>query len=134
MPSILDELFPENSLDTLNYESFSIPKVNIRENFSTFVVDLAVPGLKKENISIEIEENVLTVSSELPQEQKTTGTESNTQFTKKEFDFHNFKRAFNLPEDVNLDKIKADYQDGILSISVPKAEVKEDIKRMVEIS
>ena len=53
LPSIIDELFPENRLDSINYERFSIPLVNIKEDFSTFVIELAVPGLKKEDIAIE---------------------------------------------------------------------------------
>ncbi|MEL6811076.1 MAG: Hsp20/alpha crystallin family protein [Bacteroidota bacterium] len=132
--SIWDEFFPENRLDMLNYESFSIPKVNIQENFTNFVIELAVPGLKKKNFAIEIEKEVLKVSSNFAPKRESTDTKVNTQFTRKEFNYGSFERTFTLPELVNVEEIEASYTDGILTISLPKKEVKEDIKRMVEIS
>jgi len=132
--SIFDELFPENRLESLNYERFSIPKVNIKENFSTFVIELAVPGLSKDSFDIEIEKEVLKVSSNVSPKEESTDTNTKTQFTRKEFNYSSFTRSFNLPEAVNMEDVKASYIDGILSISLPKKEVKKDIKRMVEIS
>jgi len=133
-PAFFDELFPENRLESLNYETFSIPKVNIKENFSTFVIDLAVPGLSKDSFDIEIEKEVLKVSSNVSPKEESTDTNTKTQFTRKEFNYSSFTRSFNLPEAVNVEDVKASYFDGILSISLPKKEVKKDIKRMVEIS
>ena len=133
-PLFFDEFFPENKLESLNYESFSIPKVNIRENNSNFVVELAVPGLTKESFAIEIEKDVLKVSANVAPKSESTDTEVKTQFTRKEFNYRSFNRSFTLPEMVDVEDIKADYTDGVLSISLPKKEVKEDIKRMVEIS
>lgn len=133
LPSILDEFFPENRLDALNYETFSIPAVNIKENFSNFVLEVALPGLKKENIAIEIEKDVLKVSSSVSNE-KETSHEEETNFTRKEFEYKSFKRLFTLPKDVNKNLISAQYIDGILSITLPKVEEAKDIKRMVEIS
>ncbi|GAB5399683.1 MAG: hypothetical protein Aureis2KO_12680 [Aureisphaera sp.] len=134
-PSIFDEFFTENRLDVPNYEKFSIPAVNISENFSNFVIDLAVPGFKKEHFAIEIEKDVLKVSSNFAPKRDSTDTENdNNQFTRKEFSYGKFNRSFTLPETVDVEDIKADYIDGILSITLPKKEVKEDIKRMVEIS
>jgi HSP20 family protein len=133
-PSFFDELFPENRLESLNYERFSIPKVNIKENLSTFVIDLAVPGLSKDSFDIEIEKEVLKVSSNVSPKEESTDTNTKTQFTRKEFNYSSFTRSFNLPEAVNVEDVKASYFDGILSISLPKKEVTKDIKRMVEIS
>ncbi|MEM7085483.1 MAG: Hsp20/alpha crystallin family protein [Bacteroidota bacterium] len=133
-PSFFDELFPENRLESLNYERFSIPKVNIKENFSTFVIELAVPGLSKDSFDIEIEKEVLKVSSNVSPKEESTEADSKTQFTRKEFNYSSFTRSFNLPEAVNVEDVKASYTDGILSISLPKKEVEKDIKRMVEIS
>lgn len=133
-PSFFDELFPENRLESLNYERFSIPKVNIKENLSTFVIDLAVPGLSKDSFDIEIEKEVLKVSSNVSPKEESTDTNTKTQFTRKEFNYSSFARSFNLPEAVNVEDVKASYFDGILSISLPKKEVTKDIKRMVEIS
>ncbi|NNM23016.1 MAG: Hsp20/alpha crystallin family protein [Flavobacteriaceae bacterium] len=133
-PSVLDDFFPENKLDSLNYETFSIPKVNIKENLSSFVIDLAVPGQKKKDFSIELENNVLTVSSSFSPKRETTDTENEEKYTRKEFNYGSFTRSFTLPEEVNTENIEASYTDGVLSITVPKTELKEDIKRMVEIS
>jgi len=134
MPSILDEFFPENRLESLNYESFSIPKVNIKENNSTFVLDLAVPGLTKDSFTIELEKETLTVSSNVAPNTDSTETDTETKFTRKEFNYRSFTKSFTVPETVDVTNIEASYKDGILSISLPKKEVKEDIKRMVEIS
>jgi len=133
-PSFFDELFPENRLESLSYERFSIPKVNIKENFSTFVIDLAVPGLSKDSFDIEIEKEVLKVSSNVSPKEESTDANTKTQFTRKEFNYSSFTRSFNLPEAVIVEDVEASYFDGILSISLPKKEVKKDIKRMVEIS
>ncbi len=134
IPSIFDEFFPENKLDSLNYERFSIPKVNIKENFTTFMVEIATPGLKKEDFAIEIEKLVLKVSSNFTPKQEATDTDNDTQFTRKEFNYASFARSFTLPKKVKVEDIEATYTDGILTISLPKKEVKEEIKRMVEIS
>lgn len=134
IPSIFDEFFPENNLDSLNYERFSIPKVNIKENFTTFMVEIAAPGLKKEDFAIEIEKLVLKVSSNFTPKRETTGTDNDTEFTRKEFNYASFTRSFTLPNRVRVEDIEATYTDGILTISLPKKEVKEEIKRMVEIS
>ena len=133
-PSLWNEIFAENRLDVPNYENFSTPPVNISENLSNFVIELAVPGFEKENFAIEIEKEVLKVSSKIAPEQKSTDTDENIQFTRKEFNYNNFNRHFTLPKKVDVDGIKASYNNGILSISLPKSEVKKDMKKMVEIS
>jgi len=134
LPSIIDELFPENRLDSINYERFSIPLVNIKEDFSTFVIELAVPGLKKEDIAIEVEKNLLKVSSKRTSEEENTEDKEGVKFTRKEFNFSSFERSFTLPELINVDKIQANYDHGIVSIELPKVEEAKNIKRMVEIS
>ncbi len=134
IPSMFDEFVPVNNLDSLNYERFSIPKVNIKENFTTFIVEIAAPGLKKKDFAIEIEKLVLKVSSNFTPKRETTGTDNDTQFTRKEFNYASFTRSFTLPKKVKVEDIEATYTDGILTISLPKKEVKEEIKRKVEIS
>ncbi len=134
LPAILEEFFPENRLDALNYERFSIPAVNISENFSNFVLELAVPGLKKENFAIEIEKDVLKVSSTTSEEVIKSEENGETKYTRKEFNFAAFKRSFTLPNTVNKNSISANYEDGVLKIMLPKIEEAKDIKRMVEIS
>lgn len=134
LPSIFDEFFPENTLDTINYERFSTPAVNIYENLANFAIELAVPGLKKENIAIEIEKDVLKVSSQVSSEETKTNEEDGINFTRKEFNYSSFERSFTMPETVDINAIKANYEDGVLKIELPKKEEAKEIKRMVEIS
>jgi len=136
LPSIFDDLFLENRLDTPNYENFSIPRVNIQENFTNFAIELAVPGLNKDNFEIEVEKDLLKISykSENKSEKETENSEESSKFTRKEFNFSNFKRSFVLPESVDKEAINASYKDGILNVTLAKLEEKKDIKRMVEIS
>ncbi len=134
LPSIFEEFLPENRLDVINYERFSIPAANIKENFSNFVLELAVPGLKKENIAIELDKNVLKVSSNSAENESVERNEDDTKFTRKEFGFTSFQRTFLLPDIVKKDSIIAGYENGILRIELPKLEEAKNIKRMVEIS
>jgi len=95
-----------------------VPAVNIRESEDNFVLDVAAPGLKKEDFKINLDNNLLTISSE----QKNENEEKNEKYTRKEFFFNAFSRSFTLPKTIDLDKIRADYKDGVLSISLPKRE------------
>ncbi len=133
-PSLLDELFTENRLDTPNYENFSIPAVNIQEKNTNFVVQLAVPGLSKENFNIEVEDDILKISAEVTSENEENKTEDETKFTRKEFNYKSFKRSFTLPENINVENVNASYENGVLEITLPKKEEEKVLKRMVEIS
>lgn len=107
------------------------PAVNIKENENNFEILLAAPGLTKEDFSIEIDENILKISSDIKQTEEV----KEEKFSRREFNFSSFKRAFTLPETVNEDKIEASYVNGILKLSLPKKEEalpKE--KRSIQIS
>ena len=85
-PAILDDLFVENRLDRSNYETFSIPRVNISENFTTFAIELAVPGIEKDRIEVEIDKKRLKVSSKSSENEESAATnKEDLKFTKKEF-------------------------------------------------
>ncbi|PKA83743.1 heat shock protein Hsp20 [Ulvibacter sp. MAR_2010_11] len=134
-PSVFDDIFTQNRLDVPNYENFSIPAVNIKENFANFVLELAVPGLKKEDLTIEVEKDVLKISAESVKSEETANTDGeDTKFTRKEFNYNTFKRTFMLPDTVDVNAVNATYKDGILSIVLTKKKDKQEIKRMVEIS
>ena len=95
---------------------YSVPAVNIKENENNFDIELAAPGLNKKDFSINLEKDVLTVSSE-----KEVNNESeNENYMRKEFGFSSFKRSFSVPETVNTEKIKASFKNGILNIELPK--------------
>lgn len=98
----------------------SAPAVNIRETDNEFLVELAAPGMKKDDFNVELNNELLTISAEV--KNKNEVKEDN--YTRREFRFNSFSRTFTLPHDlVNADKIKANYEDGILSIDIPKLDV-----------
>jgi len=127
MPSFFDDDF----FPVLNTRTSSIPAVNIREDEKRFTLDLAVPGIDKKELKIDINEDVLTISSETKNESE----ESRDGYKRKEFSYSSFCRSFQIPENINKDKIEANYKDGILSVTLPKAEEeKHKISRQVKIS
>ena len=95
-----------------------VPAVNIAETENEFHIELAVPGLKKEDFKISLEKNVLSVSAEKKAEDKVEGKK----FSKREYNYTSFVRSFTLPETVDHSKIDAEYTDGILKLNVAKRE------------
>jgi HSP20 family protein len=105
----------------------TLPAVNVKEIENTFHIEVAAPGLKKEDFKLSLNENRLTIS--VNQEQKTG--ENTEKFIRKEFSFTSFQRTFNLPKNVEIEGIGATYTDGILTINVPKQEeVKPAVKEI----
>ncbi|APU69239.1 MAG: Hsp20/alpha crystallin family protein [Bacteroidota bacterium] len=136
LPSVFDDMFKTDWLGgTTNVNSIgtSIPAVNIKESDDSFRVEVAAPGKAKEDFNIELDNDVLTISSENKNEQETAS--ENGRFTRKEFSYSTFKRAFSLPESVDSAKISASYNNGVLEIALPKKEeAKVQAKRMIEIA
>lgn len=136
LPSVFDDMFKADWLGgTTNVNSIgtSIPAVNIHESDESFMVAVAAPGKVREDFKIELDNDVLTISSEDKKENESTV--KNGRFTRKEFSYSNFKRAFSLPDSVDSDKISASYNNGVLEINLPKREeAKVQAKRMIEIS
>jgi HSP20 family protein len=126
----MNEVFKPDWFGGIENFGNSFPAVNIRENERDFEVEIAVPGKKKEDFNIEVDNNVLTVSLEYKKEEEVK--EDN--YTRREFSFNSFKRAFTLPETVNEEKINASYTDGILRFTLPKKEeALPKPKRLIEI-
>jgi len=120
------------SLFSSNFNTgISLPKVNIKEVSDAFIVEMAVPGLKKSDFEINLENNILSISAELKEEQ-----ENNDEgYTRREFGYSSFKRTFTLPETVNDSKINASYNEGILLVQLPKKEeAKQKPPRTIKIS
>ncbi len=97
----------------------TIPSVNIKESENGFEVEMAAPGMKKEDFNLEIHNNVLTISSEKQTENK---TEDGKNVTRREFSYQSFSRSFTMPVIVDTDKISAAYENGILRVDIPKKE------------
>ncbi len=108
-----------------------LPAVNVQENETSYDLEVAAPGMKKEDFKIEVENGVLLISAET----KTETEDTTDNYTRKEFDFRSFKRSFWLPENIDLDNIKANYKEGILEVSIPKTRVEEEKKgKTIEVS
>ena len=128
-PLYLSDFFNDDFMPTLSSRTNSMPAVNIKEDEKNFFLDLAVPGMNKKDMKIDINEDVLTISSESNQET----SEERDGYKKKEFNYSSFCRSFQIPDNVDKSKIAAGYKDGILTVSLPKQE-KEDKKLSRQIS
>ena len=102
--------------------NLNAPAVNVKEVENAFHLELAAPGLTKEDLKISVENNTLTIAYK----SETKADETTETFTVKEFSVTAFERSFRLPKTVNADGIKATYTDGILTVELPKIEVKEE--------
>ncbi len=101
------------------------PSVNVAENDATFRLEVAAPGLAKEDFKVNIEDNTLTISAENKVENETKEGEK---FLRREFGYSTFKRSFTLPETIDVENIKAAYDNGVLHLTLPKIEVKKALK------
>ncbi|CAM3557469.1 Hsp20/alpha crystallin family protein [Zobellia roscoffensis] len=129
-PSLMNEIFKPDWFGGMENVAASVPAVNIKDNEKSFGLELIVPGRKKEDFNIEVDNDLLTISSELKNEEEVK--EEN--YTRREFRFSSFKRAFTLPETIDVDAIKADYVDGVLKVELPKKEeALPKPKRLIEL-
>lgn len=130
-PFYMPNLFYDDFLPLFSERSGSTPAVNIREDEKSYLLDLAIPGMEKKDMKIDINEDVLTISSE----NKSETEENRDGYKRKEFSYTSFSRSFYIPENVERDKIEASYKDGILSVELPKQkEEKTKITREIQIS
>ena len=121
LPSMFDdffkpwnEWFDESSLS----KTLTIPAVNITEEKDQYRVELAVPGMKKEDFSIDVEGSMLTISASREENKE----EKDKKYTRKEYNYSSFSRSFTLPDEVNKTAIEAKYNDGVLNLVLPKQE------------
>ncbi len=133
--SLFDDFF-NTELGNWRHNNFSstnttLPAVNIKEDGEGFTVEMAAPGMEKSDFKINLDNNVLTISSVKQEEKK----EEQEKYTRREFAYYSFQRSFTLPESANSEKIEATYENGVLSISIPKKEeAKTQPARQIEIS
>ena len=128
MPGLFNDSFANDFLNwglrNNSNTNTSIPAVNIKETGDAFEVEMAAPGMTKSDFKIELDNNLLTISSE----KKTKNEEKDgDRYTRREFSFQSFQRSFQLPVNVvDVDKIEARYNNGMLQLLIPK---KEDVKQ-----
>jgi len=122
LPSLLEDFFnrdwADSTLANQNY-SATLPAVNVQETNETYIIEVAAPGMKRDEFKVELDNHVLTISSQ--REEKHEEHNENGNYTRREFNYQSFQRSFTLPENrVVGEKISARYVDGILHITVPK--------------
>ena len=129
-PLTLSDFLNEDFFPTFTRSSTSLPAVNIREDEKAFYLELAVPGMNKNDLKIEVKDEVLTISAA----QKDEKQEEHEGYRRREFSYSSFCRSFYLPEDVNGDKIGASYKDSILNVEIPKMEEEQKKEKIRTIS
>ncbi len=100
------------------WKAMEMPAVNIKEGEQDFELELAVPGFKKEELKVNVENGILTVSSEKKEEK----SDEKKGWTRKEFSYAAFTRSFQLPENTDAERIKASFADGVLRLSIAKVQ------------
>ncbi|HYF30025.1 MAG TPA: Hsp20/alpha crystallin family protein [Chitinophagaceae bacterium] len=125
--SIFDELF--NEFPVKFDSGLQTPAVNIHENENAYVMELNVPGRKKEDFQISLENGLLTVSFEKKEENNT----ENQKVIRREFSYQSFKRSFNLDKNIDTENIQAKYENGILALTLPKKEAAKPSKKEINI-
>ncbi len=134
LSSWVDDLF-ETGLGTGFLSNFNtgmtLPAVNIKENKDEYFLEIAVPGMKKSDFNIDVDNKILSISSEKQEQHE----EKEENYTRREFGYSSFKRTFTLPDTVESDNIKAQYKEGILTVHLPKREeAKEKPAKRISVS
>jgi HSP20 family protein len=118
--SLVDELFDSFLYNDYHERYFAQPATNVFETENDFRLQLAIPGLKKEEVSLNFQNDLLTVKAEV--ENKTESQSEESRYLRKEFRAFNFEKQYNVPETVDVEKISAKFENGILQVILPKKE------------
>ncbi len=118
--SFFDDFLTKDLFDWSGWteNSSTVPRVNIVESGDDFRVEVAAPGMRKDDFHISLDNDMLTISSDIQNEE----SEEEQNYLRREFSYQAFKRSFYLPNTVEADKIKATYKDGLLQLAIPKKE------------
>ena len=133
-PGIFEDFFNDNFIprffdgDNWITKDSKVPAVNVEEDEKEYRIEVAAPGLEKEDLKVSINDGVLTISSEKKEEKE----DKKDSYIRREFGYTSFCRSFTLPDEVDADNINAKHKNGVLHVSIPKAEAKvvpvKDIK------
>jgi HSP20 family protein len=136
-PLLFDDFFNRDFFDwgLSNYSdtNTSIPKVNVKETKDNFEVEVAAPGMNKNDFKIQLDGNTLSISSEKSDQREENNEDE--KYSRREFSYQSFQRTFTLPKDVvDADKISAKYENGLLHLVIPKKEeAKQKPPRQIQI-
>ncbi len=129
LSDMLDNMLERNFNTGFEKKCGCVPATNIIEKEESYVIELAVPGMKKEDFKLEIENKLLSVIFEKNQEEKQPAFE----YLQREFNMDEFTRSFTIPETADVEKITARYDNGILYITIPKME-KARLSKEIKVS
>jgi HSP20 family protein len=128
LPTVFDEFFrPWNEwFDNGNFAGriLNVPAVNIAESKDSYSLSLAVPGMKKTDFKIDVDGNILTISAEKEEKKE----EKDKRYNRTEYNYSSFSRSFTVPDGVKKEDIHATYDNGVLTLLLPK---KEEVKKAV---
>lgn len=130
MPTFFNEFLNDDFSASSHNRRGQGPAVNIKEDDKQYIIELAIPGMSKGDVNIDIEKDILLVSSGKSEEKK----EEQDAYSRREFGKMSFCRSFSIPDDVKSDDINASFKNGILNIELPKSEEEAKLKRKVKIS
>ncbi len=128
LSDMLDEMFDKNFTTGFERKCGCVPATNIIEDNDKFVIELAAPGMKKEDFRLEMENDVLSIVFERKEEEKPEG-----EYLQREFHLDEFTRSFTMPKVADVESIKARYDNGILYVSIPKIE-KAKLSKQIKVS
>ena len=130
MPTLFDDFL---NTDFMPRAKSTAPAVNVKESEKAYTMELAAPGIKKEYCRVGInEEGNLTIAIENKVEHKQE--DKHHHYLRREFSYSNYEQAYTLPDDVVRDQISAKVEDGILTVTMPKAEPKQKVTKAIEVS
>jgi len=129
-PVFFNDLFDGFLPAYTSENSYNSVAVNVEENDNEYRIEVAAPGLEKADFKVTVNEGVLTVSSEKKSEKE----DKNGNYIRHEFGYNSFSRSFSLPEETDAEKISAKHKNGVLSVTIPKAEVKVNPSKDIKIS
>lgn len=132
-PNLFNDLFNDEVLPSFYWKGRNqsqSPAVNVEETEKEYLIEVAAPGLDREDLKVSVENDVLTISAE----KKLNENEEKNNFLRREFGYTSFKRSFHLPEETNAEKISANHKNGVLIVRIPKAEAKVQPVKEIKIS
>lgn len=137
-PTRTNSWLPEIFNDFINTEfmpktNATAPAINVKETKDEYIVELAAPGMKKEDFDININQNG-DLNIKMENRHETKEEEKKTHYLRREFSYTNYQQNYSLPEDVVKDKISARVQDGILTVTLPKQEKEAKVSKSIEVS
>lgn len=120
---------PEGFFNQIANKNELLPAVNIKNKKNEYQIEVAVPGFKKEDFEVTVENGILNISAAT----STDNEELTDEYTRREFSMSSFSRSFGLPDDTSDDQVKANYKDGLLKLTIKKSQEKKLPAKKVKI-